>query len=103
MTCEVSAAVKERPYSANPFARCPDCEGWYRIEWIVLPEGAGWWWKDSGTCPGCDAVVCVESECEFRGGIFDEREQAWEMAALDRRLKEIRAWNERVEKEAPNG
>lgn len=25
-----------------------------------------WWWKDSAACPKCNAVVLVESECEFR-------------------------------------
>jgi hypothetical protein len=26
----------------------------------------GYWWKDSGDCPKCHALVLVEEECEFR-------------------------------------
>jgi len=78
-----------KPYSVNPFARCPDCEGWYRIEWVIIPEGAGWGWKDSARCPGCGAMVSVESECEFRGGPFDEAETARGLARLEARLAEL--------------
>lgn len=47
-------------------AQCPECEGWFEIEWVSdLPPG-GWWWKTSGCCPGCGKPVLVESECEFR-------------------------------------
>jgi len=44
-------------------ARCPYCLTWYPVEWQVL----GYWWRDSGACPGCGALVLVETECEFQG------------------------------------
>lgn len=52
--------------SSNPtHARCPDCNELHPVEWQdELPPG-GYWWANSLGCPGCGAVVCVESECEF--------------------------------------
>ena len=47
-------------------ARCPDCGGWFDVEFDGSIPPGGFWWKDSGACPGCDAIVCVESECDFR-------------------------------------
>lgn len=46
--------------------QCPECQGWFEVEWQDdLPPG-GWWWKGRGSCPGCDHPIAVESECEFR-------------------------------------
>ena len=47
-------------------AKCPYCGEWSEVEWFAeLPPG-GFWWKESGCCPKCEAIVLVESECEFR-------------------------------------
>lgn len=45
-------------------AQCPDCGEWNRVAWQDL----GFWWAESttGGCPSCGALVCVESECDFR-------------------------------------
>lgn len=50
-------------------ARCPHCRQWSEVE-FVKPFGpndiGGYWWKDSGACPKCGALILVESECEFK-------------------------------------
>ena len=63
--------------------QCPNCEGWFEVVWegyvapfVEIDENGkekvspvhvgGYWWKDSSGCPGCDAIVLVESECNFR-------------------------------------
>jgi predicted RNA-binding Zn-ribbon protein involved in translation (DUF1610 family) len=54
----------------GPEAQCPECGGWFAVAWDdTLPPG-GLWWADSGACPGCGALVCVESECCFRGNTY---------------------------------
>ena len=46
--------------------KCPQCNGWFDVEWFdELPPG-GFWWKDSGLCPGCGYTALVETECDFR-------------------------------------
>jgi len=67
-------------------AQCPVCNEWFELKCedfiapfverddlgneIVSPVHVwGWWWKDThngGGCPGCGAVVLVESECNIR-------------------------------------
>lgn len=48
-------------------ARCPECFGWFPVVWQgELPPGGYWWSGDSGGCPGCGAIVLVESECDYR-------------------------------------
>jgi hypothetical protein len=48
-------------------ARCPECGAWSPVVWILEVHGVGgFWWADSGGCPQCGALICVESECEFR-------------------------------------
>jgi len=43
-------------------AKCPYCLEWSAVEF----DGIGHWWKKSGACPKCGAIVLVETECEFR-------------------------------------
>jgi hypothetical protein len=49
--------------------QCPQCLGWFDVEWFDdLPPG-GMWWADNrngGGCPGCGYISLVESECNFR-------------------------------------
>jgi hypothetical protein len=47
-------------------AQCPECEEWFPVAWDASVPPGGMWWVDSAGCPGCDALVCVESECMFR-------------------------------------
>lgn len=50
-------------------AKCPDCGEWSDVRWVYeLPPGGFWWAGDEGGggCPQCGALVCVESECDFR-------------------------------------
>ena len=70
-------------------AQCPYCLDWFALEWVPIPPG-GWWWRDSGVCPGCSTPVLVESECEFR-----EVKSVFGVSFVDqlsRRLKRIRCW-----------
>lgn len=63
-------------------AKCPECDQWsdvicenYISPFVYIEKGKevikpvhvwGWWWKNSGGCPKCDALICVETECDFR-------------------------------------
>jgi hypothetical protein len=54
-------------------AQCPDCLGWFDIEWQdEIPPG-GYWWVNSGCCPGCGVPALIETECEFRQKEMDPR------------------------------
>lgn len=69
--------------------KCPECGRWSEVvcenyvapsfdmdalgergEEVIVPVHVwGWWWADTrngGGCPGCGALVLVESECDFR-------------------------------------
>lgn len=46
-------------------AQCPECGEWSEVA-IVQEAPLGVWWRDSDGCPSCSALVCVETECEFR-------------------------------------
>lgn len=57
--------------------RCPDCGAWSPVAHVYLddldPIG-GFWWADTdgkpnAGCPACGALVCVESECDFRPAV----------------------------------
>jgi endogenous inhibitor of DNA gyrase (YacG/DUF329 family) len=76
--------------SAHEEAKCPECGEWGRVAPTgpyVVPVDAGpigdvvtglshgpWWWAGAdgnastgpAGCPKCDAIVMVESECDFR-------------------------------------
>lgn len=62
-------------------AQCPDCLRWSPVAYQYLdaddPIG-GFWWVDSGGCPACGALVCVESECSFRDAMTDAERDALE-------------------------
>lgn len=45
---------------------CPECNLWSPVAFDGSIPPGGYWWIDSVGCPECGAVVCVESECEFR-------------------------------------
>ena len=48
-------------------AKCPKCDAWFEVAWQDdLPPGGFWWANGSGTCPGCDETVLVETECQYR-------------------------------------
>lgn len=52
-------------------ARCPDCGKWSAVAWNESFPPGGIWWdhvdaRRDGGCPKCGAVVCVETECDFR-------------------------------------
>lgn len=51
---------------SNKQGQCPDCETWHPLVWCYVGGMGGLWWKDSDGCPGCGAIVCVESECNIR-------------------------------------
>lgn len=43
-------------------AKCPECGKWSAVEWQLF----SFWWAGSTGCPGCAALILVETECEFR-------------------------------------
>lgn len=55
-------------------AQCPECERWSPVSYQYLdaldPIG-GFWWAGSAGCPACGALICVESECDFRPMMTD--------------------------------
>jgi hypothetical protein len=65
-------------------ARCPKCLEWYPVEW----ETFSYWWRDSAGCPGCGAIVLVESECDFRKGeTMDAKEILLDLCTAIERLQ----------------
>lgn len=55
------------PATRREEAKCPECERWHAVAWDdSLPPGGFWWAYGSAGCPSCGALICVESECEFR-------------------------------------
>lgn len=63
--------MTERPKEE---ASCPDCGAWSPVAYVYLDDDdpiGGFWWADTdgkpnAGCPACGALVCVESECDFR-------------------------------------
>lgn len=62
-------------------AKCPDCGRWSPVAYVYLPEdtiGGLWWAGEHAGCPACGALICVESECDFRDAMTPAERDALE-------------------------